>query len=74
MEIKKFENKDIAFRFLNDKFYINSQEIKVINLSAEVQITIDMGGSVVIVSCSSREAEIMVKGKLNYDALQKFEV
>jgi len=74
MEIKKYSTGDIAFRFIDGKFYINSQEISVKNIKAEVQITIDMGGSVVIVSCSSREAEIMVKGKLNYDALQKFEV
>ena len=74
MEIKKYSTEDIAFRFIDGKFYINSQEISVKNIKAEAQITIDMGESVVIVSCSSREEEIMVKGKLKYDALQKFEV
>ena len=74
MEIKKYNTGDLAFRFVDGKFYINSQEIKSKSIRAEVQITLDFNDSVTILTCSDKEAEIMVKGKLNYDALEKFEV
>jgi hypothetical protein len=64
-------NKTTAFRYIDGKFYINSEPIIVKNIVAEAKITVDLlNGSTVIISCSSKESEIMVKGKLDYHLMR----
>jgi len=64
-------NETAAFRYVDGKFYINSEPIIVKNVFAEAKVTVELlNGSTVIISCSSKESEIMVKGKLEYHLMR----